>query len=194
MSNTESHGYTRTNWWGEDVDGTDNHPTSHAGHDAEPIPGYKKDRAKWKSHDILTDTATKICGAKKTEGEVVQLTEPDYYPPVRDRGRNTTGSRINPIDGYISGGVSTWVAFDELPANEFLDVVNDCIIWWNHVEEGGLSQSFKDKLYNYASVMKSRQKTEDQEILADLLYAVRYPKQADDHLDITPPDSESSSE
>jgi hypothetical protein len=180
MSTSQSRGYAQENWWGNDVDGAtedaEDDETEDNGVDlATKITTHQRDRAEWRAHDILTDVSTKVCGAAKKESRTVELSKPEYYPPTRERGRWQHGARINPEDGYITQGISTWVAFDELPRQEFLAVINDCIAWWNDTLKGGLSESDQDRIYQHAAKRKSQQDYDDNGIVAELILAVHAP-------------------
>lgn len=201
MSRTQSDASPRRdNWWGDDVDDTDDTDSGgHAVPQEGPPPDYDRDLAEWKAHSILVDSSTKLCGqthrgapdrgwtphmnaegideapghdpwATHHEKRKLELTEPAIRPPTDSVRDQRHRKRYNEETGYISGGLSTWVELEDKPRQEFMQIVEACLGHWQVSES--LSDSDVDRLREKARRLKRDQETSDRDILTRLILDV----------------------
>lgn len=190
---TESDGYRRDNWWG------DNDAGAVAVVDGErPDPNDPNELI---AHELLLDTATMLCkttlleepwnGGRiseaialvldddpdhdgrhyqmhKTQGEV-ELTDPCIRPPTETVRDQRHRKRMNEEAGYITGGETTGVIIQDRSLEEFMSVVQ---IWLSG-RRGELLETEKREARQLAARLKQQGELRDVDVLAKVVEFVR---------------------
>ncbi|WP_153952745.1 hypothetical protein [Halosegnis longus] len=165
--------YAGRNWWGEDVDGTDDQ----TGHDT--TGATASEQAAWKAHRLLANSAPALCGLARKDGIDIELTAPDAYPPADPVASQLTAVRVNEETGALAGGFGTWVELGDQPRDTFMEIVEACLDLWRARES--LRDRECDRLREQARQQKAAQDTSDVDIIADLTLAVTSPGSVEDY-------------
>jgi len=152
----------RDNWWGQPEvktvadehreHGTDWSDTEIANDKAESI-----------TYMILRGVAPKLCGVSiddpaKTPTE---LTGPEVYPHGSGNREHLHRARVNDKEGYITGGESSGVRLGDIPAEDFFDVVEILLAFWQtagHISSDDVAELMRD-----AKRMKQKSDIDDVE-------------------------------
>lgn len=191
---TESDGYRRDNWWGDNETGA----VAAVEDDRRADPNDPNELI---AHELLLDTATMLCkttlleepwnGGRmaeaialvldddpdhdgrhyqmhKEQGET-ELTDPVIRPPTETVRDQRHRKRMNEEAGYITGGETTGVIIQDRPLEEFMSVVQ---IWLSG-RRGELLEEEKREARQLAARLKHQGEMRDVDVLTKVVASVR---------------------